>query len=207
MGMFGGGGGDSGGNTHGVGRKLRRERQKIEDALASYNTMAKPFFGLEQNRGEFGQSFYPMLQQRIANPMLSPSFKLYGDEGIKMLRSNFAQTGSPSSGPAQIAAGRYLAGLGAHQLDTADNMLLAAANFRGILPQTQEPQYLGLTEDLAKQEAMVKAAQQGGGGGGLFSGILGGAAQGASAGSYFGPWGAAIGGIVGGGLGAAGSSK
>lgn len=207
MGMFGGGGGDSGGNTHGVGKKLRRERQKIEEARARYNDMAEPFFGLEQNRGEFGQSFFPQLQQRITNPTLSPSFQLYGNEGINMLRSNFAQTGSPSSGPAQIAAGRYLAGLGAHQLDTADNMLLAAANFRGILPQTQDPQYYALTGDLAKQEAMVKAAQQGGGSGSLFSGILGGAAQGASAGSYFGPWGAAIGGIIGGGLGAAGSSR
>jgi len=137
---------------------LEGQRAKIEDAVAAYNSRATPFFGLEQSRGEFGQSFYPDLQQRIQNPLASPTFQLYAKEGLNNLRSNFATTGSPSSGPAQIAGGRYLEGLAGQQLDKADNLLMGAANFRGQLPMTQEPQYLGLNSQLSQGIANAKYA-------------------------------------------------
>lgn len=200
-GMMGGSGGESeGSNTSGVGNKLRRQRAKNEEALARYNQQAAPFFNLAQNRGEFGQSFYPALRERIENPTASPTFQLYGNEGVDILRSNFARTGSPSSGPAQVAAGRYLAGLGAHQIDKADNMLLNAANFQGFLPTTQEPQYLGLNTQLAINEAQAKAAAPADTGSNIFSGIFG--AIGTAIGAYYGgPQGAAMGGQTGSSLG------
>jgi hypothetical protein len=138
--------------------ELEGERQRERDALAAYNARATPFFGLEENRGEFGQSFFPGLSERINNPTASPTFKLYAQEGLNNLRSNYATTGSPSSGPAQIAGGRYLEGLAAQQLDKSDSLLLNAANMRGQLPMTQEPQYLNNQAQLTTGIANAKYA-------------------------------------------------
>lgn len=171
------GGGDSGGGEKKAATALQDQRKKIEEALAAYNTRSAPFFGLEQNRGEFGQSFFPDLGERIRNPTMSPTFKLYAQEGLNTLRNNFATTGSPSSGPAQIAGARYLEGLAANQLDRSDQLLLNAANFRGQLPATQEPQYLGLNAQLTQGIAQARQADaanaNSGGFGGLFGNIVG----------------------------------
>jgi hypothetical protein len=138
---------------------------------------------MEQRRGEFGESFFPDLAERIRNPTVSPLFKLYANEGLDTLRSNFATTGSPSSGPAQVAGGRFLEGLAAQQLDKGDQMLMAAANFRGQLPVTQEPAFLNseLGTRTARSNYATNAinsynqqqAQDSSGFGGLFGNLLG----------------------------------
>jgi hypothetical protein len=185
--------GKQGGGEKKAAAELEGQRGKIEDALAQYNSRSTPFFGLEQSRGEFGQSFFPALSERINNPLASPTFQLYAKEGLNNLRSNFATTGSPSSGPAQIAGGRYLEGLAGQQLDKADNLLMGAANFRGQLPMTQEPQYLGMNAQLSQGIAQAKqadAANSGSGFGGLFGNLLGLGVSSLGAGGPFGSGGA-----------------
>lgn len=167
-------GGDPGDGAKKAASALQGQRAKIEEALAAYNTRSSPFFGLEQNRGEFGQSFFPDLQERIRNPTLSPTFKLYADEGLRNLREGFSATGSPSAGRAQIAGGRFLEGLAAHQLDRSDQMLMGAVNQRGQLPVTQEPAYLGMNANLTQGVAQAQSADaQKTNFGGLFGGLIG----------------------------------
>jgi len=182
-GIFGGGGSTSSGS--GIAKMLREQRDKMYGKADAYNALAAPFFDLALNRGKFGESFYPMLADRIQNPTLSPAFKLYAKEGLDTLRSNYATTGSPSSGPAQIAGGRFLEGLAANQLERTDNMLMNAANFQGQLPVTQEPAYLGLGAQLAMANGQARAAananSDSGGFGGLFGNIIG-----SGIGSFFG---------------------
>lgn len=55
------------------------------------------------------------LREQALSPELSPQFQLLSREGLKQLAQQGATTGSPFSGPTQIAQGRFLAGLGASE--------------------------------------------------------------------------------------------
>jgi hypothetical protein len=169
-------GGDPGDGQKKAAADLQAQQNANKVALLGYNARANPFFGLAQQRGEFGQSFQPDLAELIRNPTASPTFQLMAKEGLNALRSNRSVTGAPSSGPGQIQDARYVAGLAGHEIDSRNQLLFNTANqFQGQLPLTQEPQYLGQNTQLAQGIAQAHQADAQGGSGwsGLFGNLLG----------------------------------
>lgn len=67
--------------------------------------------------GAAGASALPILQDYATNPTMSAGFKTSMKEGLNALQADFATRGSPQSGPAAMAAGRFATGLTNAELD------------------------------------------------------------------------------------------
>ncbi len=65
----------------------------------------------------------------VKDPTTTEAFKIASQEGVDLLRRNFARTGSPSSGPAQIASGKFLANLTAAENAARTGNLFRLAGF------------------------------------------------------------------------------
>ena len=127
--------------------QLARERASQEArflSLLDFTKMVRqeeaPFRDLQLQRGQFGASFLPTLRDVIDNPTLSSGFQLAAKEGVDLLRRKFARRGSPSSGPAQVASGRFLEGLTSRELDRFNQNLFSAVGLQGTPAQSQAPQ-------------------------------------------------------------------
>lgn len=162
------------------GLRLRDLLLQIYLQQQKYRNQAfEPFLGFEREIGEQRAKFDPLVYESIVNPTASPSFQLNLKEGLDALGSQYAATGSSVSGPLQVAGARFAEGLAGDELDKANARLMAASQFRGILPTTQEPQFLGASVGghnarAALINAMAASkASSGGGGGGFFSDLLG----------------------------------
>ena len=148
----------------------------------------QPFNAFERSIGEYGAGFFPQLKDSIEHPTLSPAFQLYSKEGLDQLRGAYSLGGNPSSGQSQLAGGRFMEGLTARAVDDANQRLMAAASgFRGILPQSQIPNFtnsgsgaFNAKTNLLNAMTAMKASSGGGGGMGFssplgsLSGMLGG---------------------------------
>jgi len=93
-----------------------------------------PFIAAALERTQFGNAQLPTIQDRLDNPTLSPGFALASKEGLDTLRSNFSASGSPSSGPAQIAGGRFMEDITNNELNRFNENLYRAAGFQGQAP-------------------------------------------------------------------------
>ena len=141
----------------------------------------QPFNAFERSIGEFGAGFFPQLKDSIEHPTLSPAFQLYSKEGLDQLRGAYSLGGNPSSGQSQLAGGRFMEGLTARAVDDANQRLMAAASgFRGILPQSQIPNFtnsgsnaFNAKTNLINAMTAMKASSGGGGGGFPFSDVAG----------------------------------
>lgn len=84
-----------------------------------------PFRALSLERAMQQQSLIPGILGRLQTPPqipdleagVSESFGRTAERGLGILRATSAVTGSPFSGPAQIAQGEFLGGLGAREAD------------------------------------------------------------------------------------------
>lgn len=139
-----------------------------------------PFYGEQQTRGQYGTGFLGLFDESLRNPELDPAYKLYLNEGLSALRGQQSLSGSPSSGRSQIGQARYAQGMAAQQLSDWEKMKLAAANFQGVMPQTQMPNFLNsganafnAKANLMQAQAAQAAAAGGGGSSGGFSSGLG----------------------------------
>ncbi|TAL13949.1 hypothetical protein EPN95_04650 [Patescibacteria group bacterium] len=98
-------------------RKARRGQEAYQNSLLDFQRM---IYGEGAPFRDLAKGLLPDLLKRFsASPesVVSPAFSLIGKEGLNLLRSNFSTSGDPSSGPAQIAGGRFLEGLGAQEAD------------------------------------------------------------------------------------------
>lgn len=80
-----------------------------------------PFRDIALQRAQLLQNLFPDLLGKLnapASDTVSPAFTLAGNEGLNLIRSNFATSGDPNSGPSQIAAGRFMEGLGSQEAQT-----------------------------------------------------------------------------------------
>ncbi len=71
------------------------------------------------------KSAIPALSDMALNPTMSASARLASREGLRSLQEGFATSGSPSSGAAGIAAGRFEAGIQASELDRQQRNLMS----------------------------------------------------------------------------------
>lgn len=190
----------------GKGFGIKQLIERIEQNNAAYKQQALPFFGFEQGIGAERERYAPLLFQQISDPTASEAYKTNLREALDAGRAQYAAIGSPSSGASQFYGAKVATDLAAKEMDKRNAMLMAASQFRGMLPQWQEPQYLnaavaghgaraGYINALANLNNSVTAASQGGGGGmgfssplGTLSGMLGGSMmnQMGSGGSMFG---------------------
>jgi hypothetical protein len=101
-----------------------RYYQELLDFQKQVYGESEPFRDIALNRAELIESLMPDLTAKLLKPAgstVSERYKLAGREGMDLIRSNFATSGSPSSGPAQIAAGRFMEGLSAAEADRLIN--------------------------------------------------------------------------------------
>ena len=116
---------------------LGRFTGRIEDYQGAVGTRADPYYGMAGRLGEAGtgavEALLPTLIQLAQGQQPSEGFKLTAGEGLRQLAGNFATSGAPGSGPAQIAAGRFLSGLGASERDRQIQTLLSVAGLGGQL--------------------------------------------------------------------------
>ena len=118
---------------------MRRQRKFEERVYAETVAREAPFQAEALRRTQFGNAQLPTIQNRLDNPTLSPGFDLASKEGLDTLRSNFSASGSPSSGPAQIAGGRFIQGLANDELGRFNENLYRAAGFQGQPQPSQGP--------------------------------------------------------------------
>lgn len=176
-GSKGGGKGGSAPGSGGLEKILKGQLDLQQQQFAR----EQPFYDISLNRAQFGQGFLPDVEQSIREPTLSPTYQLLANEGINTLRNNLAVTGSPSSGPGQLATGRFLAGLSGHQQDIANQNLFSAAGLGATQAPTSQALQLSPTiSNTASQLAQLKFANANQPnpyaqfGSGLFGGLLGG---------------------------------
>lgn len=84
----------------------------------------RPFRDIALNRARLVQDLLPGLTERLTTPsqnVVSDAFRLAGREGLDLLTANAVTSGSPVSGPAQLAKGRFLEGLGAREAQSLIN--------------------------------------------------------------------------------------
>ena len=126
----------------GLGKGLTQLTKLDEDIVAYIKTLAGPqeaFMAQGQQLAGFGQetlqTTLQALREQALNPTASPGFKLAAEEGLRQIANNFSTQGAPDSGPAQIAAGRFMTGLAANerdrQLQTLYNVAQVGANITG----------------------------------------------------------------------------
>lgn len=120
-------------------KEMRRLRRFQEKVYAETTAREAPFNAAALERTRFGNAQLPTIQNRLDNPTLSPGFNLAAKEGLDTLRSSFSATGSPSSGPAQIAGGRFIEGLTNDELGRFNENLYRAAGFQGQQTPSQGP--------------------------------------------------------------------
>lgn len=146
-------------------RRQRRFQRRVYEETVGREA---PFNALALERSQFGNRQLPTIQNRLDNPTLSPGFDLAMKEGLDALRSNFSASGSPSSGPAQIAGGRFAEGLANDELGRFNENLYRAAGFQGQLQPSQGPAIVNQIGDTTKGIADLTASQ-GAVKGGLYS--------------------------------------
>src|SRR3990167_3131595 len=96
----------------------RREFDLLIDFQRQVYGDAAPFRDLSFERFQMLQNQLPGLLGRLNAPSsdtVSPAFRLAGNEGLNLIRSNYATSGDPNSGPSQLAGGRVMEGLGAQE--------------------------------------------------------------------------------------------
>jgi hypothetical protein len=104
--------------------------------------------------------------ERVArDPTTSPQFQLLAREGLRSIQGDFSTGGDPASGPAQLAAGRYMVGLGASERERQDRNLAAlsglqfdAASAYGRPGQQNYDLYPTLA-DIAKSRANIRVGR------------------------------------------------
>lgn len=151
------GGGKGGGSGTGGLQKILQQQVDLQKSQFERET---PFYANQLERAQFGTSFLPGVRELVENPKLDEGYKLALGEGINTLRNNLAVTGSPSSGPGQLAIGRFASGLAANQVDQFRNNLFAAAGIQGAPPASQAAGYSSTIGNTAGQIAQMKMAQQ-----------------------------------------------
>lgn len=125
---------------------FRIQMQKMQEQLAR----EEPFRLDALARADFGVKQFPTLQNYLDNPTMSPGFQLAQKTGVDALRSEYSTTGSPSSGPAQVAGAKFTEGLANDELNRFSDNLFRAAGFQGNAQQSQAPGILGLATDTSK---------------------------------------------------------
>src|SRR3990167_7267643 len=153
--------------------------------------LEKPLTEQAVSRGEFGQSFYPTLQNYLNSPIENEYFQRTANKGLDTLRNKFSLYGNPSSGPSQVAGGEYLANLTGQALENRNRNLINVAGFQGQPVPTQVPAFLGLAGNAT--DNLSSLALNRGSQGNPFAQLLG-TVGGATLGSFLGPAGMAIGG-------------
>jgi hypothetical protein len=137
-------------------------RDKLQAFMDEEYATDKPLREAGLQYGAAGAAVLPTLREYALNPTSSEQYKLQMAEGLQRLQQDFATRGSPQSGAAAIAAGRYAAGLTAAERDRA----VQSAQFLGKLgleaPRLSEagrqfysnlyPNIRGYNEDLATIE-------------------------------------------------------
>src|SRR3990167_4129573 len=103
-------------------RRSIEEQRREFDLLMGFQQQVygdtAPFRNLSFERYQMLQNQLPGLLNMLNAPAsntVSPAFRLAGNEGLNLIRSNYATSGDPNSGPSQIAAGRFMEGLGAQE--------------------------------------------------------------------------------------------
>lgn len=205
--------------------KANHANIKAQKAEANYQSRVKGFQDtLQRNTGQFGdialdtsrqgadalQPAIAGLEQQALNPTETPGFALAAKEGLNALQANFATTGSPQSGAASIAAGRFVSGLSAEALTRQQQSLQQLAqlgaqlalpahseNIQGNQQQVQLYDVLGRSVGRKSQLQINQGLQKaetinayGKAGEGLVSGVAGaygGGSTGAGGGSGGGP--------------------
>lgn len=156
--FFGGGGKGGGGSGTGQLSKILQGQLELQQQQFARE---QPFYDIGLQRAQFGSGFLPDIEQAVRNPTANPFYNLTAREGLTQLRNNFSVTGSPSSGSAQIAGGRFIAGLQADQLNNMLNRLMAVGGIGSPSPQTPQSQALQLSPTIsntAAQLAQIKSA-------------------------------------------------
>lgn len=141
-----------------------------------------PFREEELKRARFGTSFLPTVEKTVRNPTVSPGFDIVLNKGLDALRSKYAATGSPSSGPAQVAGGEFATGVANNELNRFNENLFRAAGFQGAAAPSQAPQYINAIQsgtNNLNDLMFARAFNRGGSGSGatLFGAGVGAASQ------------------------------
>ncbi len=154
-----------------------RSQQAFQNRLIDFQRevfeSGQPFRDISLDFARTGAETLPQLQQNVLNPQLSSGFGLAAQEGLQLLSQNAAVTGSPTSGPAQIAKGRFMAGLGSAETDRMMNNMFRLAGFgtgaggQAAAATGQAGQVLGAAGGVAGNISNLQA-QQGAVQGGLF---------------------------------------
>lgn len=90
-----------------------------------------PFLEAEQARAKMGEEFLPQLKDYVEHPTMSPGFQTALKTGLDTLRGEYSTTGSPSSGPAQVAGAKFTENTTNDELQRFRDNLFAVSGFRG----------------------------------------------------------------------------
>lgn len=147
-------------------QQLKFQKQVYGDTV----NREAPFNALALERSRFGNAQLPTIQNRLDNPTLSPGFALASKEGLDTLRNTFSTSGSPSSGPAALASGRFMEGITNNELNRFNENLFRAAGFQGQQTPSQGPSVVNQIGNTSSDIAGL-LQNQGAVKGGLYSSI------------------------------------
>lgn len=158
----------------------KEQAKAIKKATSTEQAFQNRLLDFQKEAYSGGQPFrdvaletLPTLKDYVMNPTISPSFKLAGEEGLNLISSEAATAGSPTSGPAQIAKGRFMSGLASSESDRMMNNLFRLAGFTtGVSSETtsQAGNILGTAGGVAGNIANLQT-MQGAVSGGLYGSI------------------------------------
>jgi hypothetical protein len=138
------------------GKALTQAQTAELEFLREVREEEAPLREAQIERAKFGTSFFPGLREMLEAPEVDPGFRLNLREGLDAIKSTSAVTGSPSSGPSQIAQGRFAAGVVGQENIRRQNLALALAGIQGTPFPTQTPsfaQFGAAQAEAAGQEA------------------------------------------------------
>ncbi len=151
-----------------IGKAARGQeafQQNLLDFQREVFEGGQPFRDISLEFARTGAETLPQLQENVMNPTLSAGFGLAAQEGLQLLSQNAAVTGSPTSGPAQIAKGRFMAGLSSAETDRMMNNMFRLAGFgtgaggQATAATGQAGQALGAAGGVAGNLANLQVAQ------------------------------------------------
>lgn len=91
---------------------IEPERNRLRDFINTEYATSQGIRDLGSRYADASGQVLPSLIESAQNPTVTPGFQRTAAEGLKAIQQNFATGGSAGSGSAQIAAGRFMTGLG-----------------------------------------------------------------------------------------------
>ena len=115
-----------------------QQRQAAGDLRDYFRESGQPFYDIGLDVARTGQSGLAAFRDEALNPEVSPRFRLLAEEGLREIAGNYGAAGSPSSGAAQVASGRFMAGLAADERNRqTENLYRLAGLSQQALPFVQ----------------------------------------------------------------------